>query len=104
MNPVAVAILWAYTGLLVAGGVMGFLKAGSRASLIASVACAIPLGLVAAHILPAVVAYVVLALLVVVFARRFAKTRSVMPAGMLVVLSAVTAAVLLWFQYGAPKA
>ena len=42
MSPFFV-VLWSYTALLLIGGLMGFLKAGSRASLIASLICALPL-------------------------------------------------------------
>ena len=36
-------ILWIYIGLLVGGGMMGFIKGGSKISLISSVAFAVPL-------------------------------------------------------------
>jgi uncharacterized membrane protein (UPF0136 family) len=104
MNPVVVGILWTYTGLLLVGGLMGFLKAGSKASLVASVLSAIPLGLVAAGILPVIVANVVLAALVIVFAGRYAKTRKFMPSGMLIVLSAAADVALLYLQFAGPKA
>lgn len=83
---------------------MGFLKAGSKASLVASVLSGIPLGLVAAGILPVIVANVVLAALVIVFAGRYAKTRKFMPSGMLIVLSAAADGALLYLQFAGPKA
>ena len=80
-------IIWIYVGLLLAGGVIGFLKAGSRISLIASIASAVPLALTAAGILPYAVAPVVLGLLVVQFIVRLMKTRKFMPSGMLLLIT-----------------
>lgn len=104
MNPIAINILWVFSALLVAGGLVGFLKANSKASLIASVLCAIPLVLVAARILPPVVAVVALGLIFVIFVKRFAKSKSFMPSGMLMVLSLLAEAAMVWFLYLAPKA
>lgn len=88
-------IVWIYVGLLVAGGFIGFVKAGSKVSLIASVASAIPLALTAAGILPFVVAPVVLGLLVVQFIIRLTKTRKFMPSGMLLVITLLALAAIL---------
>lgn len=86
-------ILWIYIVLLVAGGIAGFLKAGSKVSLATSLIFAVLLGLFAAGILPwAVGANVVLGVLLIVFVIRFAKTKKFMPAGLLCLL---TVAVLL---------
>ena len=83
-------ILWVYIALLLAGGLMGFLKAGSKASLTASVAFAVPLGICAAGLLPGVVADALLVVLAVFFGARFAKGRKFMPAGLMVILTIVT--------------
>jgi uncharacterized membrane protein (UPF0136 family) len=104
MHPTAIFILWTYTTLLIAGGAFGFIKAGSKASLIASIISAIPLVLVAKGLLPWWVATVVLTALVVVFVKRFAKTRAWMPAGMLILLSSLTDLALLLFHFGVIKA
>lgn len=86
-------ILWIYIVLLVAGGIAGFLKAGSKVSLATSLIFAVLLGLFAAGILPwAVGANVLLGVLLIVFVIRFAKTKKFMPAGLLCLL---TVAVLL---------
>ena len=87
-------VVWAFSALLIVGGVVGFLKARSKASLIASVASAIPLALAAAAILPSWVVPLVLGSLVVVFAKRLATTRKFMPSGMLLILTLLTAGIV----------
>jgi len=84
-------ILWIYIGLLVLGGLMGFLKAKSKPSLIASTVFAGALALVNTGVInwpPA--ADVLLGILILVFALRFAKTKKFMPAGMMIILTAAT--------------
>jgi uncharacterized membrane protein (UPF0136 family) len=89
-------VLWVYTALLVLGGLMGFLKAGSKISLITSVAFAIPLALCALKVIPPFPTAPVLAgILAVVFGMRFAKGKKFMPSGLMLGLSAVTLALLL---------
>lgn len=83
-------VLWVYIVLLEVGGLIGFLKAGSKASIIASTVFAVPLILCAVHVLPInPVAWIVLALLLIVFGMRFAKGKKFMPSGLMLVLSAV---------------
>ncbi|NBV24319.1 MAG: hypothetical protein EBS05_20675 [Proteobacteria bacterium] len=84
-----IVVLWIYIVLLVAGGLVGFLKAGSKASLIASSIFALPLVLAALGIVPAVVAEVVLGILLVYMGMKYAKTKKVMPSGVMAGLSAV---------------
>jgi len=81
-------ILWIYIALLVAGGLIGFLKARSKMSLIMSVAFAIPLALCASGIIqsPYVLNALVLVLLVF-FSVRFAKSKKFMPNGLMAILS-----------------
>ena len=84
-------ILWIYIVLLVVGGVIGYLKAKSQASLIASGSFAALLALVNANVI--VVAHlrdILLGALIIVFAIRLAKTKKFMPAGMLMILTVVT--------------
>ena len=88
-------VVWIYVVLLLVGGLIGFLKAGSKVSLIASIASAIPLALTAAGVLPFPVAPVVLGLLVVQFIVRLTKTKRFMPSGMLLMLTLATLAVVL---------
>ena len=81
-------VLWIYIVLLVAGGVMGFVKAGSKPSLIASTVFAAALVLCQLQILrPAWVVDLLLGLLVVVFIMRLVKTKKFMPAGLMVILT-----------------
>jgi len=90
-------ILWIYVVLLIVGGIMGFVKARSKASIIASVAFAIPLALCAAGVITNPwVADVLIALLIVVFAMRLAKTKKFMPSGLMVVIS-IAALAAHWF-------
>ncbi len=81
-------VLWIYIIVLVAGGLIGFLKAKSRVSLIMSAAFAAALSLCAAGIVfQPYVADILLAALLVVFAMRLAKTRKLMPAGLMLILT-----------------
>lgn len=94
-------VLWTYITLLVAGGAIGFIKAGSKVSLITSVAFAIPLVAVALGFLPLPVALVVLGALVGVMGVRFAKSKKFMPAGMIAVLSVVALIAIFFLTRGA---
>lgn len=69
---------------------MGFLKAGSKASLIASSVFALPLVLAALGVIPAIVANIVLGILLVYMALKFSKSRKFMPSGLMAILSALT--------------
>jgi uncharacterized membrane protein (UPF0136 family) len=85
-------ILWIYIVLLLVGGMIGFLKAGSKVSLITSSIAAALLVLTA---MPGVLAptfrhnlaNVIMAALLVVFAIRLTKTKKFMPSGMMLVLT-----------------
>jgi uncharacterized membrane protein (UPF0136 family) len=92
----SVIVLWIYIVLLLGGGLMGFLKAGSRISLITSAAFALPLALCALRILTLFfIADILIGLLVVVFGVRYAKGRKFMPSGLMVLLSIIVLAALL---------
>jgi uncharacterized membrane protein (UPF0136 family) len=91
-----VIVLWIYIVLLLAGGLMGFLKAGSKISLIVSVAFALPLVLCALHVIPFFpAAPVLVGFLALVFGVRFVKGGKFMPSGLMLVLSAITVAAFL---------
>ena len=88
-------ILWIYIVLLVAGGLMGFVKAGSKMSLLTSLGFAVALALCNANVIQVRhLTDVLLAVLVIFFGMRFAKTRKFMPMGMMALLTIVTLALL----------
>ena len=83
--------LWVYVALLILGGVMGFVKAGSKASLIASLAFGIPLAACAAGVIRVpYVAEGLVAFLLVFFGMRLSKGGKFMPAGLMVILSVLS--------------
>src|SRR5882724_7649263 len=93
MQNFANLILWIYIVLLVVGGLIGFLKAKSRVSLIMSVTFAALLSLCAAHIVfQYYVADILLAALLVVFGIRLTKTKKFMPSGLMLILTLVALA------------
>jgi uncharacterized membrane protein (UPF0136 family) len=84
-------ILWIYIALLVVGGLIGFLKARSKASIIASIAFAIPLALCAAGVIKVPwLPEILLAMLCVIFGIRFGKSKKFMPSGLMAILSVGT--------------
>jgi uncharacterized membrane protein (UPF0136 family) len=86
MNPNTV--LWVYIILLVIGGLVGYLKAGSKASLIASVSFAAALILCAIGVIfQPQVADLILAVLLVFFALRLSKSKKFMPNGLMLILT-----------------
>ncbi len=90
MNPNT--ILWAYIVLLLVGGLIGFLKAGSKISLITS---AVSAALLVVTTFRSVfqpgfrhsAAEVIMALLIIVFAIRLTKTKKFMPSGLMFALT-----------------
>ncbi len=94
MQTVAI-ILWVYGALVLAGGVMGWVKAQSRPSLIAGVAFGT--ALIAAGWCPYArwVGATLAAALGVMMGVRFGQTKKFMPAGLTFVLSVAALAGLL---------
>jgi uncharacterized membrane protein (UPF0136 family) len=95
MNPHTV--LWIYIVLLLVGGLFGYLKAGSKVSLITSAVSAALLVITQVNglLAPALargMADVIMAALVVVFAIRLAKTKKFMPSGLMLALTGVALA------------
>jgi len=91
-------VLWIYIVLLLAGGLVGFLKAGSKVSLYMSAGFAAALAIAAVPgrpLDPAVansLVNVLMAALLVVFAIRLAKTRKFMPSGLMLAVTALALA------------
>jgi uncharacterized membrane protein (UPF0136 family) len=90
-------VTWIYIVFLLAGGLIGFLKAKSKVSLVTSVVAAALLALAA---VPGVfqpgfargLTNIVMAALLVVFALRFVQTKKFMPSGLLIVVTALALA------------
>ncbi|HZM05263.1 MAG TPA: TMEM14 family protein [Candidatus Saccharimonadales bacterium] len=89
-------VLWIYIVLLVAGGLMGFLKAGSKISLITASLFALLLALCALDIIrPFYIAKILVAALALIFGVRYSKGRKFMPSGLMALLSFVVFVLLL---------
>jgi len=91
------AVLWIYILLLVAGGLFGFFKAGSKVSLMTSCIAAALLVLSTLHVVfqpgfRSALADVLMAALLVVFAIRLAKTKKFMPSGLMLAVTLVALA------------
>ena len=81
-------VLWIYIVLLVVGGLIGFLKAGSKISLLSAAISAALLSLCAAHVVfQPYMANVLLAALLIMFAWRLSETKKFMPSGLMLVLT-----------------
>ncbi|HEY5232630.1 MAG TPA: TMEM14 family protein [Verrucomicrobiae bacterium] len=99
MNDYDVKILWVYIVLLLVGGLIGFLKAKSKVSLVSSAVFAALLILTALRgvFQPGFalgLANVTLVVLLLVFAVRLAKTKKFMPSGLILAATVVVLALL----------
>ena len=87
-------VFWSYIGLLLIGGLIGFFTANSKVSLMTSAVAAAVLILTR---LPGVfqpsfgrgLENVIMAVLIIVFAWRLAKTKKFIPNGLMLILTAV---------------
>ena len=94
--PLAMIALWIYVTLLLAGGLVGFIKAGSKISLLTSALFAALLALCATGVIhPFWIADIILAVVAVIFCVRYLKTSKFMPSGLILLFSVVVLAVLL---------
>lgn len=88
-------VLWTYIVLLVVGGLIGFLRAGSKVSLIASGVFAVALVLCVTGVITEKMAPTWIMLGVgAVFTFRLIKTRKFMPSGLMLLLTALALAAL----------
>jgi uncharacterized membrane protein (UPF0136 family) len=91
----SIVAVFAYGILAIVGGIIGYMQANSKVSLISGTISGLLLVIAGFYQLQGqgwatILAAVVTAVLVVVFAVRFAKTRKFMPAGLMVILGIVT--------------
>jgi len=99
MNNFSVRVLWVYIVLLLVGGLIGFFKGKSKASLITSVVFAAVLILTTLRGILDVsfalkLANGTLVVLMLVFALRLAKTRKFMPSGLILTATVAVLALL----------
>jgi len=93
-----ITILWIYILLLIAGGLMGYIKAKSKASIIASSISALPLILVGLKILPSSLASILLAVLLILFGTKYIRSGTFIPSGIMCILTLLT--FLAWLILG----
>ncbi len=94
--PLAMIALWIYVTLVLAGGLVGFIKAGSKISLVVSAVFATLLALCATGVIhPFYITDIILGVLALVFCVRYLKTSKFMPSGLMLLFSVVVLAVLL---------
>lgn len=92
-------VFWGYIVLLLVGGLIGFFKAGSKVSFITSAVAAAVLVLTRLQgvFQPSFgrnLSAVIMALLLVVFAIRLAKTKKFIPSGLMLVLTVIVLVLL----------
>ena len=94
--PLAMIALWIYVTLLIAGGLVGLIKAGSKISLVTSALFAALLALCAIGVIsPFWIADILVGVLAAVFMVRYLKSSKFMPSGLMLLFSVVVLAVLL---------
>lgn len=80
-------MLWIYIVLLFVGGMLGYMLARSKVSIVMASAFALALVLCAVRVLPFGVSTWLMGALLVVFAIRLASTRRFMPSGLMLVIT-----------------
>ncbi|HWF17633.1 MAG TPA: TMEM14 family protein [Verrucomicrobiae bacterium] len=88
--PTPLVVLWVYIVLLFAGGLMGFLKAGSKMSLLMATAFAVVLILCATRVItePRAPDYIMV-FLFIFFAVRLTQSKKFMPNGLMSLITLV---------------
>jgi uncharacterized membrane protein (UPF0136 family) len=88
--------LWIYVTLLLLGGLVGLIKAGSKISLVTSALFAALLSLCALGVIhPFWIADILVGVVAVVFLVRYLKTSKFMPSGLMLLFSVVVLGTLL---------
>jgi uncharacterized membrane protein (UPF0136 family) len=94
--PLAMIALWIYVTLLLAGGLVGRIKAGSKISLVTSAVFAVLLALCATGVIrPFYITRIIVGFLAAFFCVRYLKTSKFMPSGLILLFSVVVLGVLL---------
>jgi uncharacterized membrane protein (UPF0136 family) len=93
-----ITILWIYIVMLIAGGLMGYIKAKSKASIIASTISATLLILVGLKVLPSTLASILLAVLLILFGTKYIRSGNLMPSGIMCIITLIT--FLVWLILG----
>jgi uncharacterized membrane protein (UPF0136 family) len=101
-------VVWAYALLLIIGGIIGFVKAGSLPSIIASAMLAGFLfrygyGIAQGNALAYNMTIGTMVCIFAFFVFRYIKTQAFMPAGMMIIVTVLTLAYV-WVQKGSFKA
>jgi uncharacterized membrane protein (UPF0136 family) len=96
-------VFWCYIVLLLIGGLFGFLKAGSKISLITSAVAAALLILtrtgILAYSFSRELADLIMLALLIVFAVRLTKTKKFIPSGLMMLLTALVLLLLNFRRY-----
>jgi uncharacterized membrane protein (UPF0136 family) len=96
-----VLLLYVYGILLIVGGIMGYVKAGSTPSLVAGVICgiiAIICGACYTYTFSSPLALILSLVLIFLMGRRYLRTRKAMPALLIVILSVIVAIVQIYLM------
>ncbi len=91
-------ILWIYIVLLIVGGLIGFLKAKSKISLVMSAIFAVLLGICAVEKLRVEWSWGILSFLALIFFIRLLRTKKFMPSGMMLLVTLVTIVAMVWIK------
>lgn len=100
---VAATILWTYVAVLLLGGAMGYVKAGSKVSLITALVFGVLLALCCLGVFPMTVAWGLQGFLALFFLYRALKTKKFMPSGMMAIASGLALWAEVAFRHFTPR-